>query len=281
MLREPLLHFFLLGAGLFALHAWLRGSVTESPDVVVVGKARIEQLALGFERVWQRAPTEAELAGLVDDFVREEIYYREALAMGLDDDDTIVRRRMRQKLEFLAEDLSDLAEPTDAELERWLSEHAEEYRVEPRVALRQVYVSRERRGDEAEEAARVLLARLRSAGPEEEPRALGDPSLLPAVLPLSSQREIARSFGDDFAASVMGLDPERWSGPVESAYGLHLVRVEARVEARMPALAEVRDAVRRDLVRARRDEAEARFYEALRSRYRIEIEWPGAAQGGA
>jgi hypothetical protein len=201
--------------------------------------------------------------------------------MGLDGDDTIVRRRMRQKLEFLAEDLSESAAPTDAELERWLAEHAEDYRVQPRVALRQVFLSRERRGDGVGDEAQLLLARLRAASFGEDAQGLGDPSLLPSLLPLSSEDEIARSFGDDFAAAVMGLEPGRWSGPIESAYGLHLVLVEARLEGRMPALAELRDAVLRDFTSARREAAQDRFYGALRSRYRIEIEMPRAAEEGS
>ena len=282
ILREPLLHFLALGAALFVLFAWLRGPLPESPERIVVDGARIEQLALGFERVWQRPPTPAEIAGLVDDFVREEIYYREALAMGLDRDDTIVRRRMRQKLEFLSDDLAEIAEPTDAELERWLAEHAADYRVEPQVALRQVYLSRERRGEAAETDAEALLERLRRTPVDGFATAQGDASLLPASLSLSPERDLARTFGEEFAAAVLRLEPGRWSGPIASAYGLHLVFVEAREEGRLPALAEVRESVRNDWLGARRDEANEAFYQALRSRYEVTVELPPgpAAAGG-
>ncbi|MEN8162365.1 MAG: peptidylprolyl isomerase [Myxococcota bacterium] len=276
LLREPLFHFLLLGAALFVLYDVVLGERDE-PDRIVVDATRVEQLALGFTRVWQRPPSEAELAGLVEDFVREEVYYREALAMGLDRDDTIVRRRMRQKLEFLSEDLVALAEPGEAELEAWLAEQADDYRVEPRAALRQVYVSRERHGEAAEATAEELLARLEAG--EEDPAGLGDASLLPAALPLSSQREIAKHFGDEFATAVLTLEPGVWSGPVESTFGLHLVLLEAREPGRTPSLDEVRQVVERDWAAARREEANEAFYQALRERYEVTIEPPGPPRG--
>lgn len=269
MLREPLLHFFVLGAGLFALFAWLRGTGIEPPDRVHVDAGRIEQLAQGFARTWQRPPTQAEIDALVTAFVREEIYYREALAMGLDRDDTIVRRRMLQKLEFLTGDLAPVAEPDDAALARHLAEHADAYRIEPKLALRQVFVSRDRRGDAAAADAESILARL-VADPTTDPA--GDPSMLPGALPLAPLGEIARTFGEDFAAAAATLPKGRWSGPIASEFGLHLVRVEAREEGRDPSLAEVRDTVRRDWLSARRAEANEAFYRGLRERYEVTID---------
>lgn len=270
LVREPLVHFGVLGALLFVLYDGVAGR-EPSPDRIVVDAARVEQLALGFTRVWQRPPTRSELEGLIEDFVREEVYYREALAMGLDRDDTIVRRRMRQKLEFLSEDLLAVDAPADADLDAWLAAHAADYRLEPRAALRQVYLSRERHGVETAATAERLLDRLRAGA---DPMELGDASLLPASLPLSPQREIARHFGDAFASEVMSLDVGRWVGPVESAFGLHLVLVEEREPGRDPRLEEVRAAVERDWSAARRKEANAAFYEALRERYEVSVEMP-------
>jgi hypothetical protein len=275
ILREPLLHFFVLGAGLFALFAWLRGPLVAAPERIHVEAARIEQLALGFARTWQRPPTQEELAGLVDEFVREEVLYREALALGLDRDDTIVRRRMRQKLEFLSEDVAPVADPDDAQLERHLAAHADAYRIEPQVALRQVFVSRDRRGDAAVADAQALLARL-GADPNTEEE--GDASLLPTVLPLAPLGEVARAFGTAFAEEVAQLTPGRWSGPIESGFGLHLVFVEQRVEGRTPALDEVRDAVRNDWLSARRAEANEAFYRNLRERYEVTVDAVGEAK---
>jgi parvulin-like peptidyl-prolyl isomerase len=264
-----LLHFFALGAGLFALSAILQGPVAEAPNRIHVDAAQIRQIEQGFERTWQRPPTRQELEGLVDEFVREEIYYREALAMGLDRDDTIVRRRMRQKLEFLSNDLAPPSEPDDAALERHLAAHADAHRIEPRVALRQVFVSRDRRGDAAVDEARALLARLPL---DPGAAAAGDPSMLPASLALAPLGEVRRVFGDDFAAAVARVEPGRWTGPIESGFGLHLVFVERREEGRLPTLAEVRDAVRADWESARRTEANEAFYRRLRERYQVTVD---------
>jgi parvulin-like peptidyl-prolyl isomerase len=205
--------------------------------------------------------------------VREEVLYREAVAMGLDRDDTIVRRRMRQKLEFLSEDLTPIEDPDEATLARWLAAHEERYRLEPRVALRQVFVSRDRRGDAAPAHARELLARL-AADPRAE--AAGDASLLPNALPLAPLGEVARVFGDAFAEQVAKLATGRWAGPVESGFGLHLVFVEERAEARAPALDEVREAVRNDWLSAQRAEANEAFYARLRERYAVTVDLPGS-----
>jgi len=277
ILREPLLHFFLLGAGFFALFAWLRGPVTATPDRIDVDAPRIEQLAQGFTRTWQRPPTQRELAALVEEFVREEVYYREAVAMGLDRDDTIVRRRMRQKLGFLSEDLAPVAEPDDAALARHLAAHIDTYRIEPRMALRQVFLSRDRRGAAALGDAQALLARL-VADPAAE--VAGDGSMLPASLPLSSSSEIARVFGEAFATATAELAPGQWAGPVESGFGLHLVLVESREEGRDPSLAEVRDALRDDWQTAERAAANEAFYQRLREHYQVRVD-EAALQSGA
>jgi hypothetical protein len=268
-----MLHFLVLGAGLFLLSVLVRGPQTAPGDRIHVDATRVEQLAEEFARTWQRPPTRPELDGLVDEFVREEVYYREAIAMGLDRDDTVVRRRMRQKLEFLSHDVAPAAEPDDAALEAHLAAHLEAYRIEPRVALRQVFVSRDRRGDAAHPDARALLARL-AADPAAA--SAGDASLLPASLPLSSLREIGRVFGDVFAAEVAKLAPGRWSGPIESGFGLHLVFVEEHEAGRPPRLDEVREAVRSDWLDARRAEANEAFYRSLRDRYEVIVDVPAA-----
>src|SRR5262245_57542446 len=276
-LREPLLHFFLVGAALFWITARVSGPALERPDRIVLTQGDLEQLGQGFARTWQRPPSAQELAGLVEERVREEVLYREALAMGLDRDDTIVRRRLRQKLEFLSEDLA-VAEPTEAELADWLAAHPESFRVEPRLGFRQVYLSRDRRGERLAADARSLLARLRGGDGNGDPAALGAPLPLPAEAASLSAGEIARLFGEGFAARLVELEPGRWEGPVESAYGLHLVLVKERVPGRMPALEEVRDAVARDWLAQRRSDPREEFYRALRERYEIEV--PDLAAGG-
>jgi hypothetical protein len=272
--REPLVHFLILGAALFWLAGALGDPARGRADRIVFTAGDVEQLAAGFERTWQRPPTQAELEGLLEDRIREEVFYREALALGLDRDDTIVRRRMRQKMEFLSEDLV-VVEPDDADLESWLAANREAFRQEPRAAFRQVYLSRDRRGERVQADAEALLASLRDEGADPDPKTLGDPLPLPAESDALSASEVARLFGESFAASLFELAPGRWEGPVESAYGLHLVFVGERVAGRDPALDEVREAVAREWLADQRRRAREDSYLALRERYEVEVDLPG------
>jgi hypothetical protein len=274
LLREPLLHFVLLGALIFAVFA-ARGERGRSrPDRIVVGAGQIEHLADGFARTWQRPPTSAELDGLVDDYVREEIYYREAMVLGLERDDTVVRRRLRQKMEFLVEDVTAGSAPSDADLEAYLRAHPDGFRIEPELTLRQVYVSRDRRGERVGDDARSLLARLTDAGPDAAIDDLGDALMVPHELSGASRSEVARVFGDDFAAAVADLPIGRWTGPVASGFGLHLVLLRARTAGRVPALDEVREAVARELQATNRKQMVESAYAALRARYEVVVEHP-------
>ncbi len=271
VLREPLLHFLALGAVLFVYFEWSGGGGPASNRIVLTS-GQIEHLAAGFTKVWQRPPTEEELKGLIDDWVREEIAVREATAMGLDRDDTILRRRLRQKLEFLAEDVVTAAPPTESELRDWLNAHADAFRTEPRIALRQVYLSPDRRGASTEADARIILARLAATGPEASIDELGDPTLLPQELPLGPLREIASMFGEEFAARLESIDPGAWAGPVESGYGLHLVLLRERVEGSLPDFEAIRPEVTREVLAERRTRHLAEMYERLLEKYTVVIE---------
>lgn len=270
-LREPLVHFLALGLLLFFFFEWSGGGSGSSRIVVTAG--RIEHLASGFTRTWQRPPTDAELKGLIDDYVKEEIAARAATADGLDRDDAIIRRRLRQKFEFLAEDAADQAAPTEAELGAWLTAHPEAFPAEPQVALRQVFVSPDRRGARALAEAEKLLERLRAAGPEAD-AGLGDPTTLPGELPLGPIREVSSIFGDGFARAVEALPPGQWAGPVRSSYGLHLILVRERVPGRSPDLATARREVEREVIAERRRQALDALYQRLLTRYSVTIERP-------
>ena len=178
-LREPLVHFLVLGAGIFLLAALVGESDQDQPDQIVVSVGQIDRLVETWQRTWQRPPTQVELEGLVEDHIREEILYREAIALGLDRDDTIIRRRLRQKMEFLPQDLVDQVGPTDAELRTYLRENADAYQVETRVSFQHIYLNLERRGTAAEGDARRLLAELKANGGPVKPAVLSDPILLP------------------------------------------------------------------------------------------------------
>ena len=244
-LREPLVHFLALGALLFVLFEW-RGAGPSSRRIVVT-PGQVEAMAAGFARTWQREATEEELKGLIDEYVREEIATREAIDAGLDRDDTVVRRRLRQKWEFVTEDSGDITPPSEAELQAWLDAHAGKYRSEPEIAFAQ---------------------RMPAGGAR----------LLPGDVARTPRGDVARMFGDDFATAILLVEPGRWTGPIQSGYGVHEVFVRERYDGRMPPLAEVRDQVERDVINARRQQRLQTAYETLVERYEIVIERrrPGA-----
>jgi PPIC-type PPIASE domain len=274
ILREPLLHFLVLGAGLFLLFGVVGESADERPDRIVVSAAKVENLAGLFERTWRRPPTRAEIDGLIEDHIKEEILYREAIALGLEQDDIVIRRRLRQKMEFISEDVARPAEPTADELQAFLAEH-DRFREPSRVSFAQVYLSPDRRGEDAWGDAERLLVAL-DAG-QSDPAEAGDPFLLERDYRDLAAPDVERLFGGAFGAEVAELPVGRWSGPVESGYGLHLVLVRERIPARLPDLAEVRDAVANEWRSVRQEEANRAFYERLRAGYEVTVERPASA----
>lgn len=279
VLKEPLLHFLALGAALFLFFQW-RGGPGPGSNRIVVTPGQIDRLTSGYAQVWQRPPTETDLKGLVDDWVKEEIAVREATAAGLDRDDTIIRRRLRQKLELLAEDAAAAVPPTDSELQAYLASHADAFRAEPKLAIRQVTISRDKRGPSAEADARTLLARLKAEGPKARTDRLGDAALLPQEMELSTNREVARIFGSDFAQALEKAPTGIWWGPVASGFGLHLVLVTERVEGSAPALAAVRPAVESEFLAERRKRRLATLYESLLAKYKVVVETREAGGAG-
>jgi hypothetical protein len=270
-LKEPLIHFLLLGALIFIVYEQFAGQGRE-PGEIYISRGQQENLLNTFGRTWQRPPTPEEYQGLLQDYVRQEIAYRESQAMGLDQDDIVIRRRLRQKLELLAEDVAALAAPTDQDLQSYLDQHVAAFIIEPRLTLRHVYFSRDRRGAAAEQDALQLLQRIASDGPAGGFESFGDPLPLPSELRDLRESEIARLFGSVFTDGLQGLQSGRWAGPVESGFGLHLVFIEERQAGRVPDLAEVREAVQREWLSQRRREAVDGLYQRLAENYTIEIE---------
>jgi len=277
ILKEPLLHFLLLGAGLFMVYGLMsKPGDSNAPGKIIITQGQIEHLVDGFTKAWLRPPTSEELAGLVRDRVREEVYCREAVALGLDKDDTVIRRRLRQKLEFISDDVAALVEPTDADLSVYLQAHAGKFRVPQQFTFSQVYLNPEKHGKNLARDTAQLLAQLKQAGDKADLSLLGDAFLLDQQFTALPASEVAKQFGEKFAAQLSGLSPGQWQGPVESGYGVHLVRVSERTEGHLPALAEVRDAVRREWDNARRLEANEQFYQNLLKFYTVSIEQPAA-----
>jgi hypothetical protein len=271
LLKEPLLHFFALGAVIFALNAWRAKPESEATSAVriEVNAEVIERLRAGYERQFGQSPDAQELRGLVTAHVREEVLCREALALGLDRDDTIVRRRLAQKMEFLTDDLAVAASPEDATVREFFEKNSARYAKPAQVSFRHVYFSSEKRGEKNEAAARDALAALANGASDE---ALGDSFLHGFVFAERETQEVTALFGGEFAEQVATLRAGEWSGPVASSYGLHLVRVDARGDLQPASFAAVSAKVAEDFNEERRRTTNLEIFEKLRERYQVSVD---------
>jgi hypothetical protein len=268
---EPLFHFLLIGGAIFGFYVAVSDApVSESENQVIVTASDIEGLRGIWERQWQRPPTPDELRELIEQHVREEILYREALALGLERDDTVVRRRLAQKFEFLTEDVAASRDPTDAELAAYFEANRERYRVPEQTSFTQVYFSRDRRGAAVQQDASLALASLRDGSPVTASN-LGDGSMLDDAYREKTPQEIEAAFGRDFAAALSAHEPGTWFGPVASGYGLHLVRIDERIAGRLPALSEIERRVWADWSYEQRRQANDEIYRRLLDRYSVVI----------
>jgi len=279
LLREPLLQFVALGALLFALHGFVGKRSANAPDKIVVSASRIANLGDGFSRIWRRPPSEQELQGLIEDYIRDEVFYREGRAAGLDRDDVIVRRRVRQKMEFLAEDMS--AEPSDEQLAAYLASHPERFRAEDQITFQQVFLSAARRANTMERDSKQVANVLARADAAADVTTLGDPFLLGEEFRGVSPSRATSTFGEDFAVQVFAMETGRWQGPISSGFGQHFVFIRERISGGVQALDAVRPAVRREWANARRLEAEQKLYASLLDHYEIVVEAPSAKAASA
>jgi hypothetical protein len=266
LLREPLVHFAVIGGLLFAAFAAMNDTGEPPADVILISPARIDQIIEEYESVWMRKPAENELDALIEEDIREEVYYREAIALGLDRNDAIVRRRMRLKIEFLMDSTANAVEPAEGELEAYFAANEALYRLEPRLAFEQIYFGETPNPELIAEA----LKRLR-ADPTIDPLTLGKRTLLPAEVGLSPADVVSGVFGKGFFERLEVLPPRDWAGPIVSTYGAHLVRILDRLPTRTPRLEEVLDDVLADWKRAKTIEIHDRDYAARLARFDVEI----------
>lgn len=274
LLREPLFHFLILGLLIYGGYAWLHsGDAPDDEETITVGAGELAWLRTSFEKRWKRTPTPAELNGLIDEYVRETVLYREALAMGLDRDDTIVRRRLAQKLEFLVQDLVEVSPPTEEELEAYFEAHREDYREPDLVTFSHVFVDPDRRGEQTlQDAAAIREALEQLEDPAQGAKKLGDPFMLQSYYPERNEAEISKLFGGEFAERVGELSEGVWHGPVLSGYGVHVVYVHSKQSFPQPSLAEVRERVLNDWTTAKRKELDDEYVARLREKYDVVIE---------
>ncbi len=257
---------------LFAAYGLFGKRNVETPERIAVSASLIANLGDGFARTWKRSPNEEELRGLIENYIRDEVFYRAGRAAGLDRDDAVIRRRVRQKMEFLAEEISN-PEPTDTELGAYLASHQQRFRTEDRLTFRQVFLSASRRAGTIAADAERLAASLSAAGAEADTAELGgDPFLLGADFRDVPLHDVAQTFGDAFAERAFAVEQGRWQGPIASPFGLHFIFVTERSQGSVPPLDTIRSAVARQWAAARRIAAEEKLYQTLRDRYEITVE---------
>jgi peptidyl-prolyl cis-trans isomerase C len=299
LLREPLVQFLLIGAILFGAYHYLRpaDSVATAQSVqagaiqpgatpsrqIVVTLDQLTRLATVFQAQWGRAPTTQELDRLVENEVQEEILYREGLALGLDKDDEIVRRRMAQKMQFLAEDVAAAHQPTGTELKTWFEESAKLFEEPTRVSFRHFYFSPDRRGASAHADAEKALGELKGE-PQDVKFAGADPFMFQDYYRDRTAESLGKEFGAPFAVAVEKLPAGSWQGPVASGFGWHLIFVDTVIPARAPPFEEIEPDVKKAWLADQRARAANKAYADMRAKYTVLMPAPppeGAADHAA
>lgn len=274
ILREPLVHFLLIGLGLFLLYGRV---ATEGSDsrTIEVSTARVQDLARQFQAVWSRPPTATELQGLVDTYIHDEVLYREGLAMGLDADDPVIKRRVRQKVDVISEEIGNQQAPTDDELNDYLANNSDDFRRAPILSFEQVFFSGDAPADVVERQSREALAHLNEGA---APASVGQATMLPSSVRSMPADLVARDFGEEFTKRLESLPLNVWHGPIASGMGAHLVRITGRKPSELPPLAAIRPQVQREWENQRRERNRAEAYQAMLKNYRVVID-PAAATG--
>lgn len=278
LIRDPLVHFLAAGAVLFVIFA-LRGEPADEPGGRIhIDAAQVRETLDAATILQGREPTSSELRELVEPLIREEILYREALALGLDENDDEVRRRLVEKMRYLTEDLADPEPPSEAALAEFYESNPELFRVPERVTFDQLFFSPRVRGDSLEGDVDAALAALRDGG---EPEQFGDSTPLQDRFVDAPREQVRVLFGGTLTEAVFTAEPGRWIGPFESDFGLHVVRLVEREASRLPGLAEVEDGVREQYAAARREQANEQAFAEMRARYDVDVDWPEGLEPGA
>lgn len=272
-LREPLLHFLIAGFALFALYGGLHPStVSHDPQRIEITPDDIRRIEISWLARWQRPPSDQQLQGMLDEYVKEEILYREALKLGLDKDDTIIRRRLAQKMDFLAEDVASLREPAPGVLEAWYSQHQHLYAPPPLATFHHLFFASDKRGAQAQAQAQAALATLKDKHDGE-----GDAFMFKNAYAEQSQDQVARDFGSKFAVALFQQTPGSWVGPVESGFGWHLVWIDALTSPAAPPFETVARQVKADWLSEQRTESKRSNFEALKAGYEVVVVMPASA----
>ena len=274
-LCEPLLHFLIAGFALFALYGELHRSTNQqAPQIIEITPDDIQRIQISWLARWQRPPSDQQLQGMLDEYVKEEILYREALKLGLDKDDTIIRRRLAQKMDFLAEDVASLREPAPGVLEAWYNQHQDQYAPPPLATFHHLFFAADKRGPDAQAQAQAALAGLKDKNSGE-----GDAFLFKDAYAEQSQDQVARLFGSKFATTLFKEALGSWVGPVESGFGWHLVWIDTLAKPTAPPFETVAQQVKSDWLSAQRTESKRSNFEALKAQYQVVVMMPASANG--
>ncbi|WP_295368526.1 peptidylprolyl isomerase [Thiolapillus sp.] len=271
-LREPLVHFLLIGGLLFLLYGLKNDGMSDVPDRIVITRASIDHLSDLWERKRQRPPTDEEMQVLIEAQIREEVLYREALAMGLDRKDSVMRRRLAQKMAFITSDLVAQAEPGEEQLAAYLVAHADRFSQPGHISFEQIYLNADRRGGQAQDDARRMLALLNTPDSPDDAAVMGDRFMLGQSFENVTLQQVAQLFGKGFAEELFVLPVDGWQGPISSGYGLHLVRIHGKSSPAPLQLEAIRDRVRDAWREEQRQAINESFYQGLRQRYEIVVE---------
>ena len=274
LFKEPLIQFLIIGAAIYGAYA-VFGTPEEDyrDNIILVDSNRINAMISEWESRWQRPPTRQEIDGLIEQYIKEDVLYRQAVSMGLSEDDPITRRRMAQKLEFLTSDLAQMQEPGEGELEAFFEENEETYRDPDRISFSQIFIDPDARGDATLDDADEILAQLKAQGePGEEALDMGDRFMLQNYFASATELDVRRQLGSGFSEAVMKLEPGQWHGPVLSGYGVHLVYVFAFQAAPAPQFEAVRERVLEDWHTVKREEFNQQFLESLKERFEIIVD---------
>ncbi len=275
LIREPLVQFLLVGLVLFGVWQLAKPAhaARDASNRIVITEDDLKQMAVGWAAQGLPPPSPQQMKELIDARVREEVLYREALALGLDKDDAIVRRQLARKMEFVAEDLSKLEEPKPEELRAWYEKSRARFALPPRVTFRHVYFSPDRRGANTRTDAVAALTQL-SGKPIDASVGVGDTFMFQSFYGDRSMEVLAKEFGPAFARALVDVAPGAWAGPVESGYGWHLVFIDSMTPQQIPEFDAIEQEVRNAWVEEHREKTRASMYESMRARYEVVL--PGS-----
>ena len=272
--REPLLHFLVMGALLFVAYSWVsRGKRDESkPRQVHIAENDVQWLRNNWSRQWQREPTRDELSHLITEFLREELLANEARTLGLEENDTFIRRWLAQKMQFLVSDTALLAEPSEEDLHRFYKANSTRFAEPPRISFTHIFFSSEHRKDARADAVAALPKLQESPIASQDPAPSGDSFLLDLRIGDADEQTVASQFGAAFADKLFQLQPGAWRGPIQSAYGQHLVRVSSLIPGALRPFAEVKAQVLERWREQRQHDENEKYYAGLLKKYDVVVD---------